>query len=225
MWAPNDTRWLLPFCIVLAGVGGLLLYLHLSNAEETPKPRQWLAEKPLYICELPDWAEANVKDALEFVEPWSKYKAVVHIDGPCSSSPDVSALCDYALEEGTRTVPCVEKGVLLTKADAGYDFGTMEEGGHGDDTLYLAHKETGNLSRVTIVFPDDLGAVMPINEDLETPRLPADHEFLVVAHALLHAEGYEHVLIDLPGPFRAEQTGNIMNPNIPDLGRITDGLR
>lgn len=201
-------------------VVGLLLYLHLSDAEHTPKPRQWTHAKKLYVCEAPDWVAGNLDEAVEFVKPWAKYSAVVKAEGPCSTVVDVIIDCEY----GSRVLPCIREGVLLTMADQKFDYGSMEEGGHGDETVSSFSQETGDITKVTAVFPETLDAIAPIGENLETPERPVDAEMLVVAHALLHAEGYDHVVNDLPGPFYAEPTGNIMARSIPKLGRGTDGL-
>ena len=66
-------------------VVGLLLYLHLSDAEHTPKPRQWTGEKTLFVCEAPEWVSENLSEALELIRPWSQYIAIVNVKGPCSS--------------------------------------------------------------------------------------------------------------------------------------------
>jgi hypothetical protein len=201
-------------------VVGLLAYLHLADAEHTPKDRQWPGEKVLYICDAPDWVVGNVDEAVELVKPHAKFAGVVKVEGPCSTVADLIIDCEF----GDRSAPCVMDAVVLTMAGQDFDFGSMDEGGHGDETLSSWSTETGNITKVTAMFPDDLQTIQPIGENLETPDWPIDAEMLIVAHALLHAEGYDHVATNLPGPFYAEPTGNIMARSITKLGRGLDGL-
>jgi hypothetical protein len=245
MWAPNDKRWLIPGGIFTAAVVGLLLYLNLSNAEEVPRVQfegdeegevveaHWSDSKPLYVCEAPDWVAGNAKRAVEFVKPLGiTYSDVVVLDGPCSGLANTKQ-CTYETKSGARTVDCVEGGIILTLADSGYNFGTMEEGGHGDETLLSVDYSNGEIEHVTALFPADLEDIKAIvfNDDaamgesmISEADWPVDAEFLVVTHALIHAEGYDHVVNRLFGPFFSEPTGHIMARNIVKLGESTAGL-
>lgn len=220
MWKPNDPRWLIPGGLFTLLVVGLLMYLHLSNAETVPKQRQWTHEKSIYVCEAPKWVEESFEEALDLVKPWVRYSAVMRLSGSCADAADVDTSCTY----GDRTVPCVTGATVVTTADQHFDFGDMEEGGHGDETLAKVEKETGNIVSVTILFPEDLQSIRAVGPNLELADWPPDVQVLVIAHALLHAEGYDHVVNDLPGPFYAEPTGHIMARSIGKLGRSTEGL-
>ena len=223
MWAPNDKRWLLIFTPFLLLVVGTLLYLHLSDAETVPKPGHWDTEKALYVCDAPDWVSGNVEEAVEFVKPWATYSSVT-VKASCSDIPEVTQ-CTFK----GRQISCVEGAVLLTMASQGYDFGTMEEGGHGDESNVSAKKGSGEILYATSEFPGDLEDIRKIVFDDETLEIkesdwPVNAELLVVIHALLHDEGYDHVVNDLPGPFYAEPHGHIMARSIAKLGKSTVGL-
>jgi hypothetical protein len=222
MWAPNDNRWLLFFVPFCAFVAGSIIYMNLSNAEEVPKTRQWNRSKSLYVCDAPDYIVKELDRALEFVGPYSSYDKVM-VSAYCMDFPEVQAQCSY---DGGRIAPCLEGAHLITGADQAFQFGSGSDGGHGDEGLWMADPEN-NLTRVTTMFPSDLHAIIPDVEDPEEHpvlNLPHDIAFLVLCHALLHAEGYDHVFLDLPGPFVAEPTGHIMQADITKLGTSTTGL-
>ncbi len=219
MWSSNDPKWLLVAGPITLAVVGLLAYLHASNKEIVPKTAEWLSPKPLYVCEAPAWVTGNLDEALEVVKPWAKFSGVIKAKGPCSTVVDVIRDCEYRIDKEIRTVPCARGAVLLTGADQKFNFGNLEKGGHGDETL--RHAVVTELQYVTALFPDLLQSISNASGTLDWP---ADIEVLVVAHALLHAEGYGHVVNDLPGPLYAEPTGHLMATRISKLGRLTEGL-
>lgn len=203
MWASNDTRWLIPFSLFCGGIVASLVYLHASDAEEVPQTASWSIDKPLAVCEAPDWVYDNLDAALALVAPWVTYSSIEVVGGECPEM--VTPLCVYELEEGApRTVACVELGVLLTMSDQAFT------SGHGDETLL--ESQEGGITKATVLFPGEL------------ENRSGDVEILVIAHALLHAEGYLHVINNLPKPFSAEPTGHLMADSTSKLGTGTDGL-
>lgn len=242
MWAPNSTKWLYigaPFTI---GVAGLIIYLNVAGAEQVPRVKfeaednkvseaHWPGEKALYVCGSPDWVHGNIDEAVKFVGGLGiTYTSVHKTEGPCSGFPEVLT-CDYAVKgEAVRELDCVPGGIVLTLADGGYNFGTMEDGGHGDETKLSLDWRTGDISNVTGLFPADLEDIkaLRINEDdeFEESDWPMNAELLVVIHSLIHADGFDHVLTPLGcgGAIYAEPTGHIMARDIGKLGMDTAGL-
>lgn len=226
MWAPNDTRWLYLFVPFFFLVAGSIIYLHLSDDEVVPHPWMWEDEKALYVCDAPDWVLDVLDEAVSFVEPWAPYSDVV-VTSSCFDIPDV-VQCSFH----QQMVPCAEGAVLLTSAGVGYDFGGTEDGGHGDESSLSVNGRTGSILFATIELPlrlEQIRRVVFIEKedafDVEASQWPSRVHFLVVAHALLHAEGYEHVFHELLGSVSAEPHGHIMASSIAGLGTDTSGLR
>jgi hypothetical protein len=212
MWASNDPKWLLIAGPILVGVAGLLFYLHTSDAE-VPKPRHWAAEKALYACDdLPDYVSERLDAALELVKDYSEYTA--RVDTPCPHEVNGIEQCEYNVDGKVYTTFCKNGAVVFALAGGDFDW---TKGDHG------LHKtlDDGQFVRQTTVFP----SVLDLEDaDEEGNHLPKDHRLVVVAHSLLHAEGYDHTRTELPGPFVAQQSGSLMHPYIYKAGYGTEGL-
>ena len=209
-YALSDTYGKWVGIVFTAFVIGLLLYLHLFAATSVEKTRKWVGGKDLYVCEAPAWVKKDLNGALQLVAPWVTFDTIIQAPGLCGTVDGVTVACAY---DG-RPSTCAPGHVLLTLMDQVYDLD------HGDETLYTLQSRNSNiLKNVTILFPPVLDP--PVGVDYDPP---ADLGVLVIAHALLHAEGYDHVVSELPGPFAAEPTGHIAASSIPKLGRNTEGL-
>lgn len=219
MWSPNDPRWLIPFSIFFAGVVGCLSYLHLSDAEQVPQALSWEGDKALYVCNAPAWVRENLDEAITLVEPWAHYTLIEIIDGPCENVKGITPVLPGPLKVDGRDVPYAQGAVLITMADGAFDYGTSTSGGHGDETIWSS--SDGLFEKVTILFPEDLSYIASQDQGMTWPE---DVEVLVISHALLHAEGFDHVFVDLPGPFSSEPTGHMMSGSISKLGFSMDGL-
>ncbi len=189
-------------------VVGLLLYLHLGGKVEVPRTVEPLAgTKKVYVCEgAPDWVYAELPDAMEFWRSHGvSYGAVIE-----------DAQCPPACSIGERLVPCREGGITIDLRDQPY----VDD--HADETLRKS--VDGKLKWATILLPR---GILP-SEEADAPTLSKDVDALVLAHALGHAEGFEHSVTRITRGKNAgavaHKTGELMHPKLHHLGWGTAGL-
>jgi hypothetical protein len=159
---------------------------------------------------------------------WLKHGAEydsIHLHADCP------AVCEWSSGKTKLMVPCHEGAITV-------DLMTPEQmaigsGSPGDQTFWVKHPDAGDhlgrLTWVTITLPDEIEPPLsPADENgfQTTVPLPEDIYDLVVAHALGHAEGYDHTYTKVLGSskFIARKTGELMNPVLQDLGWGDQGL-
>jgi len=242
LWAPNDKRWLLfgiPFTLFVAG---LIIYLNVGGKEVVPHIQleglngdtveaHWNGDKEMFVCGAPDYVYGLSDRAVAFLRPHGiRYSSVTKTEGPCSSIKGMRT-CEYEdKEKGLRLLPCMDGAIVMTMADGKFNFGGIDGGGHGDETFLSTNLETGEISHVTAIFPDDFESIRSMEIDgkglFTDDDFPVEVEFFTVVHAQVHAEGRDHVRTSLGfnGWIYAEPTGHVMSSSMKKLGPNTKGL-
>lgn len=214
--------------IIAAGVSLLILTLHASQAKVQEYALPLPDHKDIVVCkDAPEWVVRAVerKKVLSF---WKDHGVTY---GEVLFDQDCPAECEWPdpITGIVEMVPCRPGAIVLDMMTV--DQAKIGSGSPGDRGYWIADpglgEKLGRLRWFTTVFPAELEPPLVEDEDgFPVDTTPKDLSDLVVAHALGHAEGYDHSYTKVVGKKAvAHKRGELMNPYLEQLGWGDQGLR
>lgn len=196
-------------------VAGLTFYLNVNDrkvevervsldGQDWYPVTPWASPPSVLVCDsAPTWVKEEVHGLVEELEKQGLAFGPVHV-GACPLP------CLYRTKDGQeRRVACQEGAIVVDLRDHWFSET------HAGETL-LAFSETGKLKHATSLLPSDVTDDRT-DGDLGK-RMPRDAKRIVLAHELVHGLAYGHSFTPIFGPFISHKTGEMMNPELINMG-------
>lgn len=213
---------------VTAAVSLLLIALHAAKVHVDNFALPMEGSRDVYFCKT---APAYVvKSFKQRARPFWEAHGVKY--GRIVEGADCSQTCAWRDSDGsTRNIVCHPGAItvdLMSAEDMDIGSGSPGDRGYYNKTPNLGNK-LGQLQWYTLTFPSEIEPpTTPPDENgfSSVVMLPPDVHDLVVAHAFGHAEGLDHTYTKVLGSKKvvARKTGELMNPDIQDLGWGDGGI-
>lgn len=213
--------------VFTAAVSTLLIALYAAKVRVDNFAQPLRGERDVYFCKTAPLPA--IKAFKEKAKPYWEEHGVRY--GKIIEGDDCAQTCPWQDKNGTiRNVVCHQGAItvdLMSPADAAVGSGSPGDRGYYTKTPDLGDR-LGQIQWYTLVFPSELDPPMVTDENgLSVPAdMPVGAYAMVVAHAFGHAEGLDHTYTKVLGSQKliSRKKGELMNPNIQDLGWGDGGL-